>query len=64
MRNEKHIFAIYMQVLRNGHSINRYVGYMSGKDRDDACMNFRKGEYSNKFLTARKVKPHQNDCAT
>jgi putative heme degradation protein len=47
-------FAIYKQVLGKIEYLT-FVGYIMANNRNEACINFRQGEYNNAFLTAKEV---------
>jgi hypothetical protein len=48
-------FAVYKQVVGNYCEYLLLIGYAEAIDRNNACLQFRDGEYQNDFLTAKKV---------
>jgi hypothetical protein len=45
-------FNVYKQVIGIYCEYLSFIGSVESKDRNDACLQFRNGEYQNDFLTA------------
>ena len=52
---QKFKFAVYKQVVGQYCEYLTFVGCVEATDRNDACLQFRSGQYQNDFLTARKI---------
>jgi hypothetical protein len=48
-------FNVYKQVIDKYCEYLLFIGSVEAKDKNDACLKLRDGEYQNCFLTARVV---------
>jgi hypothetical protein len=46
-------FNVYKLIINKYCEYLYFIGTVEAMDRDDACLQFRDGEYQNDFLTAR-----------